>query len=335
MKKSVLLFILFMCTYQIYAQKTVGFELPMPDDKVYYSRYANIECLNSMENYSNLGQISYSRKTEIIVAQVPFRIQLDTLAQRIIDKESSQGKTLLLHIRNLYFSEGEDNEAFCHIRINLYEKDNTEYRFVAILDQNISANAKSIVEEAASVFTSFVADNLSKAPQEGTPYTLDEVRNIAAFEKADTPLYSTSVYEDGVYPDFHSFAEQQPDKYNMQAKLKNGELKEIKISNSETNKWEKVNPQNAYAVVYNGNAYIAKGKKFYQMYRNGDNLLFIGEESAGVIISPAGGVSVSSGHYGSTFGGGFGIAIGPKKKDKIVYMIDHLNGDFIFVEKSN
>jgi hypothetical protein len=331
MKKTISLLILALCTYQIYAQ-TASFELLIPDNIVSNSLYRSIECIDETEAYPNLGNLNYPAKIEKVIEKSSLQSQLESLMEHITD-ETAQDRTLLLHIRELYFSEYEDKQTLCHIRMNLYEDTESGYMFIESIDEKLVSTAPKIMAEASYIIVSFIADNLLSEPKIGTPYTREEVENIATIEKADTPLYSVSVYEDGIYPSFISFAEQQPDRYEIQHKLKDGILKEVKIYNTGNNKWEKVKPQEVYAVVIDGQAYISKGKNFYLAYKKSNNIMFVAEESAGYNFSPSGTVGISAGSRHSGFGGGFGVVIGRKPKEKVTYMIDHLNGDFIFVGK--
>lgn len=329
MKRIILILISVLSAYQIHGQ-TVNFELVMPEDVVKNSLYNSIECINEMQAHQNLGRINYPSKIEIVVERTSIQTQLNTLMQHITD-QTAGSRTLVLHIRDLFFGEGGDKNTLCHIRMNLYEKDDADYRLIGITDQLLSDNPKQIMTEASHTITSFIADNLTKEPMEGAPYTLDEVKNITSVEKAETPLYTTATFKDGIYLTYLSFADQQPEVQEIQAKVKDNILKEVKILNAETNKWEKVKPESVYAIVADGNAYISKDKKYYRIYRDMDDLKFVAEESAGHSVRPMGSFGVSTGNRGTGFGGGIGIVIGPKKKDKVTYMIDHLNGDFIFV----
>lgn len=334
MKKIILILISVLSAYQIQGQ-TVNFELVIPEDVVKNSLYNSVECINDMETNSNLGQISYSSKINIVTEHIPIQTQLSTLIQHITD-QTAGNRILLLHIRDLFFGESGDNNTVCHIRMNLYEKDGTDYKLIGITDQLLSNKPKQIMTEASQAITSFIADNLTKEPMEGAPYSLDEVQNISSVEKSETPLYTTAAYKDGIYTTYLSFADQQPESHEIQAKLKDGDiLKEVKILNTVTNKWEKVKPENIYAVVTDGKAYVSKDKKYYRIYRDMDDLKFVAEESAGHSVRPMGSVGVSTGNRGTGFGGGIGIVIGPKKKDKVTYMIDHLNGDFLFVKRND
>lgn len=332
MKKAILILInlLCICNISIYAQQTVDFELIMPAGIVDNSRYNRIQLMDELEGREDLGYVLNSSRYKAVIDQVPLAIQLDTLMQRITDATAGNS-TLLLQLRDLNFAVDGNDHAFCHIRINLYEEDDSGYRFISIIDTTAITKHKEILNEASYIITSFITDNLTSEPLAGAPYTLDEIRNITSFEKSETPLYTRYAYEDGIYPDFYSFVNQQPQKYQMQHKVKNDELKEIKILNTETNKWVKVKPQEVYAVAVDGKAYVSEDKKFYRIYRDGEDFKFIAEKSAGHSIHPTGGVSISTGNYGTGFGGGIGIVIGPKKKERIEYMIDHLNGDFIYV----
>lgn len=316
------------------AQKVSPFELIMPDTVVEKSLYNKIECLDELSDRPGFGYITttiFSARS-LVVDQVPIQIQLDTLMRRITD-ETAQNNTILLQLRDLDFAKGDPDRLICHIRLNLYEKLDSGYGFINRLDTTVANKPKEIINEASFAITDFIIQNLKNEPLAGLPYSLDDIHHVDLVEKENIPFYRDTDYKDGIYYTYSSLANQKPDVEKMQVKIKSNVLKDIEIFDAGKGTWIKTKPDNIYSVVVNGKIYAEFDKNYYPVYKNGDNFMFVVEKSAGSLVIPTGDVSISKSGYGTAVGGGIGIAIGPKPKEKIIYMIDHINGSFIFTGK--
>lgn len=334
MKKIILILGAFIISSSIlFAQK--DFELQIPPLKVVESNYNRITYIDSRVNKRDFGFIYTTvwNKYTPIQENTPLAIQLQSLIKDVTE-ESAKDQTILFQLRDLSFSDGvkSDTPAYCHIRINLYQEykaATTEYYYINRLDTLIaSKKSNTILDEASAAITSFVMENLTTLPLDEV-YTLDEVSNIDNIEKANLKVYQTDVYVDGVYPDYHSFANQTPLTAEMTCKTKDKELKEVKVKDATGEKWVKVKPQDVYAVVAEGVPYIAAGKKYCILYKNGMDFEFRTDESKGMRVMPNVSFEVGGGSGGGFVGGGIGIVFGSSPKEKITMIIDHLTGDFI------
>lgn len=313
------------------AQKIAKFELIMPDTIIENSLYNRIECLNELCDRHDFGFIIKSilgTKTPI-VSEVPISVQLDTLIERVTDATAGD-KTLFLQLRDINFSNIGAGKCLCHIRFNLYEKDDTIYKFINMLDTTVYNNTNNIINETSYSITDFIIQNLNNEPVKGLPYSFNDLLDIDIIEKENTPLYQHSDYKNGVYYSFHSFANQQPDITKMQVITKKDVIKNIEIFDETKGKWVKVKSDNIYAVIINNKIYVVDDKKYYPVYSNENNLMFVALKSSGSFILPSGGLTFSAGRNGNSLGGGISFTLGSKSKDKVLYMIDHINGSFIF-----
>lgn len=115
------------CFTLLSKERTKPFELEVPEYKVENSLYNNIEFLDSRRYKDDLGyiQTGLMNSYAYLVDEVPFTDQFNKLISQVTD-ETSQGKTLLLQLRNLNFSEitkAASETGYCHIRISLFEKE--------------------------------------------------------------------------------------------------------------------------------------------------------------------------------------------------------------------
>lgn len=329
---SILISIICVCTAK--AQDVISFELIMPDTIVSGSLYNRIECLDELSGKPNFGYIQMSALSSYkpIVDQVPIQTQLDTLMQRITD-ETAQKQTLLLQLRILDFNQ-DNNNVSCRLRFSLYIIKADHYSYLNTLDTTITAKPKEILNEASYAITDYILANLKYMPEKDDFYTIHKIHEIEWNEKENTPVYKAETYKDGIYFSFKSFASQQPDEEKMQVKIKDESIKSVEVMNKEKDKWEKIKSESIFAIIVGGKPYVVDDKKYYPVYKEHNNLMFVAEKPVGSVISPAnGGFSISTGSYGTGIGGGVAIRIGSRPKEKVTYMIDHLNGTFLFVEK--
>lgn len=81
--------------------------------------------------------------------------------------------------------------------------------------------------------------------------------NIDSIEKQKIKLYTVSAYTEGMYLTYQSFKNQQPNN-QITAEIKNGSISKVKTVDS-TGRSIKVKPGNVYAIVYQGQPFVATG----------------------------------------------------------------------------
>lgn len=322
MKKISLVILFVLAVMNLSAQqKTVMFDLRVPNSEVVpNSLYRGIDFYDTRANYEY---------NQVKIDAPSFAKRLTSVIESSTDRTSQNG-TLLLLLRNLDFKETKEGTN-AHIRMNLYSKIGDKYYFITNTDQNIVAkDYNGLTQSLSNTISSFVLNNLTKAYQDNDPYSLDNLGNIAFFEKETMKLYNATKLVDGVYSDFQTFVDQKPAMTNVTAKFKKEELKEVKTP--QDGKLKKVSPKDVYAVVVDGQPYIATDKKFIALFLDNDDFYFEDDETLSrVSFAPSFSIGVGSGGYR---GGGIGLGVfNQQRKQKVIFMIDYLTGDFVAVDR--
>lgn len=264
---------------------------------------------------------------EIHIEEPEFENQLNTLIRQMTGQQSGDG-ILFVQLRNLMLGQKNQHD-YAHLRITLYSKVGEDYFFIDTHDSKLLLeNKKEYAKVVSQAIADCLGEYLPRAYTDPKPYSLDNVFDIAFFEKENLKAYNTKTFADGLYPTFYDFVNQTPAAGELSAKFKKEELKEVKIKSEGNDSLRKVSAGEAYAVVIDGRPYICKGKKYIAMRRADDEFCFEDEVSHSRLgISPSFSVGIGSGGYR---GAGIGIGVFSRsKKEKVTYKIDHLNGDFV------
>ncbi len=302
--------------------------------------YNDIEYLDSRLYKADFGyvQIGAFNKYAYVVDEIPFAQQCDSLI-RSITHETAQGKTLLLQLRNLNFSEitkSASETGYCHIRISLYEKEQPDYYPIATLDTLVIVKAMDVtgklLKNASHAITTFIINNLSSKRLNEVPYSLADIRHIDFFEKRNLKLYNTDICTDGLYLDFTSFANQTPftDRFTPEFD-KNNNLKTIKIPNGQS-KLKKVKSHDFYAIVVNGHPYIPGKKNYIPVYKVKDDFKFLNDGNIKTDMAAYAMGGIMGGIISGLIGGNvLFMPVANRQQEKIEMTIDHLNGQFIIL----
>lgn len=325
MKKTIILLLALLSVAGI-AQAQKEFKLKSPEEGS-VSLYGRVGFLDSRENRHSIG--------EDVIENPPFAVQLQNYVNQL-EMASDANKIFVLQLRDLYFFKGkEDGKAvgLCRIRANAYDQQGDDYYFINRIDVVVTAKPKEIYTEAADALGTFIRESISAARMGDFPFTLAEVKDIDIFEKQDIPLFNAPAFADGVYYDYFDFADQKPTPIEMQPKMKDETLKEVKIYDESKKKWQKLSPDNVYAVVIGGQPYIAYDGKFWAGYLSDNNFLFnisykVNSGNGGFTI----GIGMGGGSRHGGMGGGIGYTFGAKKTVTQLMKIDHLNGTAIPAE---
>ncbi len=341
MKKTrfILIFFITSSLMSVLKAQTKSFELIMPDVIVSNNLYDKLEYLDNREFKENFGyvQTSMLNNQKWMVEDILLSQQLDDIMDKCIDRKST-GRTMLFQLRNLYFSEitkAASEVGHCHIRISLFEKGAGEYYHINTLDTLVEVKAMDVtgklIKSASASITTFLLDNLSQNPIEEQPYLLTDVRNIDYYEKDNLKLYSTDIYNDGIYFNFDSFVAQRPDVKRFTPEFKKGELKVIKAL-CENGKSSKLSPKEVYAVVVDGYPYVSSKKSYIQLYKENNEFRFVNDGNVKVNLGASIGAGVAAGLSASLFGVGV-FVIPQNKAERVVMQIDHLNGSFVMTHQ--
>jgi len=278
-------------------------------------------------------QTSMFNKYTPIVTGKPLSEQFHSLFQSLIDS-AAQKKTLLLQLRNLRFREetkATSERGFCNIRISLYEEKDGAYHFINTIDTIINVKAMDVtgklLKTTSELIISELKQNLTLIPEDyNMPFSVNDLANIDGLEKNNIPIYNTNTLTDGLYIDFKSFANQTPAYTQLQVKRENGDVKEVKINNPEKpDKWKKIKPKDYYAVVVEGNPYLAHPNGYFPIIFENDDYFVrtyahVNSSINGAQVGLAIGFGIIGGMLFLPAGGGM---------EPVTAKLDHLNGDFI------
>lgn len=317
MKKQISFFILALITFlNVSANDNITFHLVVPDmPKVTNSLYSSVLFLDDRPAFEFEA---------VSIDKVSFNSQLNSLMRKITDN-TSQGGVLFFQLRHLRF----DKDKKAHLRVSLYEKEGEDYYLIKTVDESMPVlKSKESGEIVSKAIAEIISRHLTSAYSDPKPYFLDELQNIAFFEKENLALYNTDTFEEGIYNTFSDFINQTPSERTIFPKFKDNELKEIRIINPLNDKERKVSPAQIYAVVLDGRPFIALEKKFVPLQKIEDDFYFEDEsKNSRVGIAPSFAVGIGSGGYR---GGGIGIGIMTHtQKIKILFRMDHLTGGLL------
>ncbi len=163
----------------------------------------------------------------------------------------------------------------------LFAITNGQYQILQTLDTLLETGdkidaTKSIIELGTHTLTSFIAQNLTRSPAGSPAYSFKEVEKLDSIRKRGIPLYNlTGAFTEGVYLSYSAFASQQPNQKVATADVEEYML--LRVRATDGNGSEKVKPQKAYAVVYQGIPYVATDLGFYRLRKSGEEFLFSGQ----------------------------------------------------------
>ncbi len=323
----IFLFLLLNST-QLMAQHTKTFKINVPKNNVPSCLYKTVEVIDGTSDSLGYGyvQTGMFNRTAAVVTSSPLHEQFTAMAKQVCSGAEGEG-TLTLQLRSMRFSEamGVMGElGYCAIRANLYCKEGDRYFLLAsldtVLDQFSPVDVTDPLLNAASGFlTSLVCSNLSKRPANTDNYDLQTVLNIDSLEKQQLRLYTGTSYNEGIYNTYRSLSNQVPDMKPAKMEFSGNRLlywdqagNQVKLKSSET-----------YAVVMNGDLFIATPYDFYQLVKTGDDFYFTGE-----IKTRPGTAQLL---VGQAFFGIVGpiVMINKGVRSTFYTKLDHVNGRFI------
>ena len=319
----------------LFAQnKTENFELsvPPPETRVQHSLYNSITLLDSRKDTTMMGIVqlgAFNRKARV-VPKIPFSRQLTTLVDSLTDGTGGSGR-LLLQLRQFSFAEvtGSLSErGYFFFRANLYADSNDRYRKIAAIDTLVVNKSgmdvtRYMLRHGSQLVTGFIAANLLRSPLDEDYFSKDDVLHIDSIEKTRIKLYNTPTYADGLYLTYNAFKNQTPDK-SITAQIKKGELVKPRTTDS-SGKSIKVSSGNVYALVYQGQPYIATDYGFYPLEKRDGDFFFIGKAKVTANNSDVLAASLMFGLIGGL--------LASNASATFEMQIDHVSGGFIHLRE--
>ena len=127
----------------------------------------------------------------------------------------------------------------------------------------------------------------------------------------------------GLYETYESFRQQLPDKA-VEVAIRKDKITDVKASGVD-GKTQKVKSKDIYAIVHNGQPYIATDYGYYPLQKTGDDFYFTGKAK---VTANAGDVIVAG-----VFFGIIGSLIASDASALFEMKLDHLNGGFMRIRE--
>ncbi len=311
----------FACLFTVYfsgnvqAQKIEEFSLIRSEQKISNSLYNKITFIDSRKDTSTLGiiQTGAFNRQALVVAKDGLGNQIKNLLPSLLDSTAANGELLLqLRLYNLAevtsgFSEKGYFRLYAHMFAKVgdggYSKINDIDTLVVVSSGMDVSN--SLLKAGSNVFADFIANSLTKKPQSIKSYPYNYILKIDSVEKSQLKVYTTDTYADGVYYRYRSFKDQIPD---SEIVVEGDPLTRSNVKTYDARrKLIKLNPANAYAVVFKGKPYITNMFGYHPMFKRDNELFFNGtiniykNASTGSVIAMSalfgivGGLAASSG----------------------------------------
>jgi hypothetical protein len=327
--------VLFFASTALHAQKQIKeFAFTLPEATITNSLYNSIELMDSRHDTSNFGIVqlgAFNRKVQVVAA-TPLAAQLQQVMTGLIDSTAKNG-SLLLQLRQFSFAEitgAMSEKGYFYLRAELYAKNGDRYTKKAMVDTVVLVKTldvtKALLRNGSRSITDFVAANLTTEPAAGSPdYSLGDIAKIDSIEKITIPAYSSTKYPDGIYTTFNEFKTLSPAIKEITVELnKNNRIASLKSIDPDGKKF-KVKSKDIYAVVYNGQLYIATDYGYYPVEKQNNDLYFTGRAK---VTANTGDVLAASFFFGV-----LGGLIASDASATFLMKIDHINGGFIRIKE--
>ncbi|MDN5395234.1 MAG: hypothetical protein L0G39_07580 [Chryseobacterium sp.] len=260
-------FLIALClTVFLFSQKRVeDFTISLPDQKLEKSYYKTIMLIDNRIDTTSLGIVqkgAFNTKARVVpTTSLPDQFQ--NLLQQINGANAEEG-TIVMYLKQLYFAEvtGAFSEhGYCYFQAYLFAKnDDGTYSYLdkidSVIDHSSMDVTKATMKKGSEMVSDFIRKNISKKASETNHYTLDDIKNFDNIEKQKLALYNSETLKDGLYKNYESFKNQQPDKEIVNPKFYGKSSKIIKIYEMTDGKEKEVKKNDNYAVVYQGIPYL-------------------------------------------------------------------------------
>ncbi|MEO9020878.1 MAG: hypothetical protein ABI237_14605 [Ginsengibacter sp.] len=325
---------LFISSTDLLAQnRTKDFEITLPDQKINNSLYNTVEYIDSRYDTTFMGivQLGAFNKKARVVPETPFSIQIKNVLRSLTDNTSKDGK-LLFQLRQFNFAEltgAMSEKGYCYIRAVLYAEMDGHYQKINSIDTVIFVRAmdvtRALFRKGSKTITDFISRNLLEKPSDSNYYSFADVIKMDSIEKRTIKVYNTLEYTDGVYTNYKSFMNQIPDKQIIIEK-KNNKLVSM-VTLNQKGKAVKIKANDVYAVVVEGEPFVATDYGFYLLKKVDDDFKFVGNAK----------VNANTGDVitANVFFGVIGGLIATNAQSTFEMKIDHISGGIIRLREIN
>lgn len=336
LKKISLIITISLSTLLFSQKRTEEFTITASNQKIEKSYYKSISIIDKRIDTTSIGivqQGGLNAKARVVATS-----SLASQFQNILDNvngENAENGHLVLYLKQLYFAEVNKSFSefgYCYFQAFLFAKneDNT-YSLLEKTDTVVEHKGtdvtKDILRKGSEMLSDFIIKNASKKPATTEQYTLDQINRFDDIYKKSIHLFNSSQLKDGVYKDYISLKNLQPQQEISDAKFYGNMPKIVKIYETVEGKEKEIKKEDIYAIVYKGEPYIYLPIEnlFTKAEKRDNDYYFIGKLRSG---GPnTGNVSIGM------FFGAVGVLLASNPAYPFEQKIDYLNGAFIPIKE--
>lgn len=318
----------------VVAQKKEFFEIQISTIKPEGGFYNKIRFIDSREDTTHLGFVSTGALKErtLVFGKRPIVEQITDVMKALTDS-TSQSRTMLFQLRRFNFLEypGLHNDrGYFFLKASVYYQHDDRYRRIRTIDTLIETSGATYIlfNEASRTLISFLRNSLWQPPQDKETYSYSNVLSIDSVEKSKLKAYTIPILKDGMYRNFKSFINQEPD-MEVIVDRKNNEIHSVKIDGG-NGKTFGVKLKEIYALVDKGQAFLVVENEYCPMNRTNGDFYFKGRAKAGGSAGEIIGF-FAAGMFDSPLGNPMA---GNSAKPMFEMKLDHSNGEFIRLRRA-
>ncbi len=331
-KNTIITSIFFAAAFSAIAQnRTSDMEISLPEQRIPKSNYNSISFIDTRYDTSHFGivQLGAFNSKARVKPKTPIGVQLTNVLNALVDSDAREGE-LLFQLRQFSYAEvtgATSEKGYCYIRAVLYAKKNDRFYKLGGIDSVIFIKGMDVTRplfrNSSRLISNFLASHVTIVPEESHSLSFDDIIHLDQLEKQSIPVYVTTGYKDGLYETYQSFMQQVPDKAIV-VNMKKEKIDDVRISGA-NGTTEKVKMKNIYAIVYNGQPFIATEYGYYPLQKSNNDFFFTGKAKA---TADAGGVVAASVFFGIVGG-----LIASDATSIFEMKIDHINGGFMRIRE--
>lgn len=334
-KRLVFLSVLFFAVIISAQKKREEFSISLPAKKLDKSYYKTIKLFDRRVDTTFLGTV---RKGLLNNPANLFAVQpLSDQFQNVLNSlngENAENGTLVVYLRQLYFAEAAVHGYFYFQSFLFSKNEDGTYSLLDQVNYSIDHKAKSdvtkeILQKASDFLIDFIATNASKKPQSGNHYTYEQIKDFEGIAKESISLFQSTELKDGVYNDYQSLKNQQPNKEITRVKFYGNAPKIVRIYETTDGNEKEIKKDGIYAIIYQGELYpyLSIENLFTKADKKDNDYYFVGKiksdpNSPYLNILPAY-------SYGS-----IGVSFTSNPIIPFEMKIDYFNGDFIPIREA-
>ncbi|MCE3077260.1 hypothetical protein [Chryseobacterium gwangjuense] len=321
----------------LFAQKrTEDFTISLPAQKADKSYYKTITVIDNRIDTTSIGivqQGALNAKARVVPTS-PLSNQFQNVLNSI-NGENAENGSLVLYLKQLYFAEVSKaftEFGYCYFQGFLFAKnENGTYSLLektdTVVDHKDSDVTKDILRKGSEMLGQFISKNASRKPETTEQYSFDQIKKFDDIDKQSISLFNSSQLKDGVYKDYASLKNQQPQQEITNAKFYGNMPKIVRIYETADGKEKEIKKDDIYAIVYKGEPYIYLPIEnlFTKAEKRDNDYYFVGKLRSG-------GPNTGNLSIGMFFGA-VGVLLASNPAYPFEQKIDYLNGAFIPIKE--